>query len=68
MKLYGDWIDGKITKGKWIYPNGMYYEGSFENNKPNGDGKWYFKNGNVLTGVYTQSVTQPDPDGGDEVP
>ena len=32
----------------------MYYEGSFENNKPKGDGKWVFKNGNVLGGTYTQ--------------
>jgi hypothetical protein len=29
MKLYGDWTAGAITKGKWIYPNGMYYEGGF---------------------------------------
>ena len=41
-------------QGKWIYPNGMYYEGTFENNKPKGDGKWVFKNGNVLNGTYTQ--------------
>ena len=54
MKLYGDWTAGSITSGKWIYPNGMYYEGKFENNKPKGEGKWRFKNGNVLAGDYEQ--------------
>ena len=54
MKLYGDWTASQITQGKWIYPNGMYYEGGFENNKPKGDGKWVFKNGNILEGEYTQ--------------
>ncbi len=54
MKLYGDWTAGSITKGKWIYPNGMFYEGGFENNKPKGEGKWVFKNGNVLVGEYEQ--------------
>ena len=34
MKMFGDWVAGQITKGKWIYPNGMYYEGGFKNNKP----------------------------------
>ena len=54
MKLYGDWTAGSITSGKWIYPNGMYYEGKFENNKPKGEGCWKFKNGNTLAGEYEQ--------------
>lgn len=29
-----------------IYPKGMLYEEGFDNNKPNGRGKWVFKNGN----------------------
>lgn len=33
----------------------MYYEGGFENNKPSGDGKWIFKNGNILSGEFNQS-------------
>jgi len=41
-----------IEKGKWVYPNGMFYEGDFANNKPNGKGKWVFKNGNLLEGEY----------------
>ena len=52
MKLFGLWKVGQIYNGKWIYPNGMFYEGKFENNKPNGPGKWNFKNGNVLEGEY----------------
>ena len=62
MKLYGDWTAGSITKGKWIYPNGMYFEGSFENNKPKGTGKWVFKNGNELEGEYEQKPKEVDDD------
>ena len=29
-----------------------YYEGEFKNNKPNGCGKWYMHNGNVISGMY----------------
>lgn len=36
MKLFGQWKHSSIESGKWIYPNGMYYEGQFANNKPNG--------------------------------
>mgnify|MGYP006109477875 CR=1 FL=1 len=36
MKLFGQWKDSSITTGRWIYPNGMYYEGGFKNNKPDG--------------------------------
>ena len=46
MKLYGDWVAGSIVKGKWIYPNGMFYEGAFDKNKPAGEGKWVFVNEN----------------------
>lgn len=34
----------------------MFYEGGFENNKPKGEGKWVFKNGNVLAGEYEQKA------------
>ena len=60
MKLFGDWVNGAISKGRWIYPNGMYYEGGFENNKPKGEGKWVFKNGNVLDGEYEQKEKPKD--------
>ena len=54
MKIFGQWKNGQCDQGKWIYPNGMYFEGTFENNKPKGQGKWHFKNGNVLDGTYEQ--------------
>ena len=40
----------------------MYYEGGFSNNKPKGDGKWVFKNGNVLSGMYEQKELPPAED------
>lgn len=45
---------GQVEQGKWIQPNGTFYEGAFSNNKPNGKGRWVFKNGNVLDGEYEQ--------------
>ena len=60
MKLFGQWKMSKIETGRWIYPNGMYYEGSFENNKPSGKGKWVYKNGNTLSGVYEQKKKGED--------
>lgn len=38
MKLFGTWVAGSMAEGKWIYPNGMFYQGKFENNKPKGQG------------------------------
>ena len=52
MKLFGEWVNGAVTKGKWIYPGGMNYDGGFKNNMPIGEGKWIFKNGNVVYGEY----------------
>ena len=46
MKMHGDWDKGEIKRGRWIYPNGLFFEGDFKNNKPFGEGTWYFKNGN----------------------
>ena len=54
MKMTGNWHDGNIKDGQWIYPNGVYFEGKFENNKPKGQGIWYFKNGNQLKGTFEQ--------------
>merc|ERR1719401_3064567 len=66
-KLCGDWVQGKIEKGEWIFPNGTFYSGKFRYNKPYGQGVWVFKNGNQLTGEYEQKEQNPpdpnaDPD------
>jgi radial spoke head protein 1 len=65
MKMFGDWTAGNIKSGRWVYPNGIYFEGSFENNKPIGEGTWNFKNGNKLEGAYSQ---KPKEAGEDEEP
>lgn len=54
MKLIGDWSNGQIKTGRWVYANGFYYEGSFENNQPAGEGTWYCKDGNVVKGCFKQ--------------
>ena len=64
MKLVGQWRGGEINSGQWKYPNGTYYEGAFDHNKPKGKGKWQFVNGNIVEGEYTQT-RRADIDGDD---
>jgi hypothetical protein len=56
MKIVGDWANGQITNGRWIFANGTYFEGLFENNYPKGEGLWHFANGNVVHGEFTHEV------------
>lgn len=56
MKIVGDWSNGQITQGKWIFSNGTYFEGRFENNFPKGEGVWHFVNGNTVKGEFTQEM------------
>lgn len=63
-KLVGEWVAGKIVSGKWIFPNGVYYTGRFQFNKPNGKGVWIFPNGNQLTGEYAQKAVYDEEAGG----
>jgi len=52
-----------MTEGRWIFPNGTYYEGAFINNKPTESGTWHFNNGNQLEGNYKQTIIpNEDPD------
>lgn len=67
MKIVGEWKEGVVNQGKWVYPNGMFYEGPFENNKPSGDGEWNFPyNNNSCKGTHSQKKLEdeeePDPD------
>ena len=55
MKFIGIFRGGEIVAGKWLYPNGSFFDGKFQGNQPKGDGKWCFSNGNVVEGVYTQT-------------
>ena len=61
QKIYGEWEDGKVIKGTWTYPNGISYEGGFNNNKPDGTGVWTLASGKCK-GSHTQKVEEPDPD------
>ena len=67
MKIAGEWDNGKIIKGKWIFPNGTYFEGPFVNNYPKGEGIWHFWNGNVIKGEFSQELKDnPNPEEGAE--
>ena len=39
---------GKYINGKYIYEDNSFYEGEFQNNMPNGEGKLYDKNGKIF--------------------
>lgn len=74
-KLIGEWEAGKITSGKWCFPNGTFYSGRFRYNKPWGKGVWVFQNGNQLIGEYVQKEqstedepAEPDPDSTEQRP
>lgn len=54
MKYVGNFKNGQLIKGRWLYPNGSYFEGNFDNNQPKGKGTWHFVNGNTVKGDYTQ--------------
>ena len=59
----GEWENGKIIKGKWIFPNGVYFEGPFVNNFPKGEGIWHFTNGNTVKGSFGQELKDnPNPE------
>jgi hypothetical protein len=63
MKIAGEWENGKIIKGKWIFPNGVYFEGPFVNNFPKGEGIWHFTNGNTVKGSFSQELKDnPNPE------
>ena len=67
MKIAGQWENGKIVQGKWIFPNGTYFEGPFVNNYPKGQGVWHFLNGNIIKGEFTQELKDnPNPEEGAE--
>ena len=55
MKYVGQFKAGKLECGKWLYPNGSFFEGNFDNNKPKGMGAWNFANKNKVEGCYTQT-------------
>ena len=58
MKIVGDWFNGQVIKGRWIFANGTYFEGKFENNYPKGEGIWHFANGNVVKGEFTHEIKE----------
>lgn len=60
MKIVGEWNEGKIIEGKWVFPNGTYFEGKFENNLPKGSGVWHFANGNTTVGEFNHTTKDRD--------
>ena len=44
-QLVGTWVNGEITRGKWLFADGTTWHGAFKKNKPIGPGVFYFTNG-----------------------
>lgn len=53
-QLVGDWSNGSLASGKWVFEDGTSYHGQFKNNKPIGKGVFYFPNGNQQEGEYVE--------------
>ena len=62
IKYVGEWSEGNFVHGKWLFPNGTYFEGDFEANQPKGKGKWVFKNGDIVEGEYGHTIVQENVD------
>ncbi len=58
-QLVGTWVNGTLTKGKWLFADGTTWHGNFKKNKPIGPGVFYFPNGTQQEGVY---VEEGDPE------
>lgn len=70
LKISGNWENGNLTEGKWIFPNGIFWEGKFNKNKPIGQGIWNFTDSNKVKGTFKQAEdeeAEPLPDS-DEKP
>ena len=61
----GEWQNGEFATGKWVLPNGNYFEGGFAKNQPNGKGKWTFQDGNTMEGEYSQTEEEKETAEGD---
>ncbi len=59
-QLVGTWVNGFITKGKWLFADGTTWHGSFKKNKPIGPGVFYFPNNTQQEGVYVEEGDAED--------
>ena len=62
MKIVGECASRMIVSGKWIFANGTYFEGVFENNYPKGEGVWHFAHGNIVKGEFTHELRDGEGD------
>ena len=55
-KMEGLWREGKLFKGRIFKNDGSFYEGEINENKANGDGAFYFYNGDVFKGKWIDDL------------
>lgn len=60
----GEWENGSIATGKWVFEDGTSFHGQFKNNKPIGKGVFFFPSGNQQEGEYVEEGDDED----EEVP
>lgn len=64
LQLVGEWENGSIATGKWVFEDGTSFHGQFKNNKPIGKGVFFFPSGNQQEGEYVEEGDDED----EEVP
>lgn len=55
--LIGTWEKGNIVSGDWVLKDAATYSGSFKRGVPVGAGKFTFKSGLVLPGVFEEATS-----------
>lgn len=59
-QLVGEWEDGQLQSGQWVFKDGTSWHGHFKNNRPIGPGVFVFPNGNSQFGKYVEIVDEED--------
>ena len=54
--IEGEFLDGKIEKGKILFKNDNEYEGHFEDGKMKGKGIFKYKNGDIYEGFFDNDL------------
>lgn len=64
--LKGTWENGQLSKGTWVQLNHAEYEGTFNQGRPIGEGKFSFHSGLVQTGAFEIRKPKEDEEEEDE--
>lgn len=59
-QLVGEFKDGSLSTGKWVFKDGSVFVGRFKDNQPLGKGVFYFPSGNQQEGEWLHVGDEED--------